>query len=46
LHAWVLGLTHPGSGERLEFSAPLPDDLTGLIEALRADQQLHQGEGQ
>ena len=46
LHAWVLGLTHPGSGERLEFSAPLPDDLTGLIEALRADQQLHEGEGQ
>ncbi len=38
LHAWVLGLTHPGSGESLEFSAPLPADLTRLIEALRADQ--------
>ena len=43
LHAWVLGLTHPVSGERLAFSAPLPDDLTELIEALRADQRLHKG---
>ncbi len=41
LHAWVLGLTHPASGEHLEFSAPLPDDLTRLIEALRADAQAH-----
>ena len=46
LHAWVLGLTHPGTGEQMEFSAPLPDDLTALIEALRADQQLHAGEVQ
>lgn len=39
LHAWVLGLTHPRSEESLEFVAPIPDDLTDLIEALRADQQ-------
>jgi 23S rRNA pseudouridine1911/1915/1917 synthase len=27
LHAFRLALTHPASGERLEFSVPLPDDL-------------------
>jgi 23S rRNA pseudouridine1911/1915/1917 synthase len=41
LHAWVLGLNHPVSGERLEFSAPIPDDLIHLIELLRADQAAH-----
>ena len=44
LHAWILGLTHPTTGERLEFSAPLPADMTALIEALRADQQAHDEE--
>ena len=39
LHAWMLGLAHPASGEQLEFSAPLPADMTALIEAMRADQQ-------
>jgi 23S rRNA pseudouridine1911/1915/1917 synthase len=37
LHAFRLGLTHPATGERLEFSSPLPDDLTaylgGLVDA-------------
>ena len=37
LHAWQLGLTHPGSGEPLHFESPLPQDLVTLIEALRAD---------
>lgn len=41
LHAWVLGLEHPRSGEALEFSAPVPADLTHLIEALRADAAAH-----
>ncbi|HWL52895.1 MAG TPA: RluA family pseudouridine synthase [Chthoniobacteraceae bacterium] len=27
LHAWKLGFTHPRSGERLQFEAPLPDDF-------------------
>jgi len=27
LHAWRLRLTHPASGETLEFTAPLPPDL-------------------
>ncbi|MGE0625795.1 MAG: 23S rRNA pseudouridine(1911/1915/1917) synthase RluD [Pseudomonadales bacterium] len=37
LHAWQLGLTHPGTGESMHFDSPLPDDLVELIEALRAD---------
>ncbi|EDM69775.1 NAD(P) transhydrogenase subunit alpha [Roseobacter sp. AzwK-3b] len=36
LHAAVLGFVHPVSGEALEFEAPLPDDMTALIDALRA----------
>jgi 23S rRNA pseudouridine1911/1915/1917 synthase len=36
LHAATLGFDHPVTGERLEFTAPLPVDMAGLIEALRA----------
>ncbi len=35
LHAASLGFDHPVTGERLEFSSPLPDDMAGLIAALR-----------
>jgi 23S rRNA pseudouridine1911/1915/1917 synthase len=35
LHAADLSFTHPVSGQRLEFSAPLPDDLQALLEELR-----------
>ncbi len=35
LHAWELRLRHPVTGARLRFSAPLPADMTGLIERLR-----------
>ncbi|MBV7410199.1 RluA family pseudouridine synthase [Maritimibacter sp. DP1N21-5] len=35
LHAATLGFTHPVSGEPLRFEARLPDDMAGLIEALR-----------
>ncbi len=35
LHAATLGFDHPVTGERLEFSAPLPADMAGLITALR-----------
>jgi 23S rRNA pseudouridine1911/1915/1917 synthase len=31
LHAFELGFTHPASGERMEFSAPLPADLTTYL---------------
>jgi 23S rRNA pseudouridine1911/1915/1917 synthase len=36
LHAASLGFDHPVTGERLEFSAPVPADMAALIEALRA----------
>jgi len=35
LHAASLGFDHPVSGERMEFTSPLPGDLAGLIAALR-----------
>jgi 23S rRNA pseudouridine1911/1915/1917 synthase len=34
LHASELGFTHPETGEWLEFSAPLPDDMAALLERL------------
>ena len=34
LHAATLGFTHPSTGEWMEFSAPPPPDMAGLIEAL------------
>ena len=35
LHAWRLEITHPMTGERLKFEAPLPDDMQNLLDALR-----------
>lgn len=37
LHAAVLGFEHPVSGEMLRFEAPLPDDMAGLLDLLRAN---------
>ncbi|MDP6374247.1 MAG: 23S rRNA pseudouridine(1911/1915/1917) synthase RluD [Pseudomonadales bacterium] len=37
LHAHSLSFDHPASGKTLDFSAPVPDDLQGLIDALRED---------
>ena len=37
LHAARLTLTHPKSGKRVTFDAPLPDDLAGLLDALARD---------
>jgi 23S rRNA pseudouridine1911/1915/1917 synthase len=34
LHAAVLGFTHPRSGARVRFEAPLPDDLSAALERL------------
>ncbi len=34
LHAWVLGFTHPISGNWLQFEAPLPEDFAGLVRLL------------
>jgi 23S rRNA pseudouridine1911/1915/1917 synthase len=35
LHAARLGFTHPSTGERLTFDAPLPEDLTVVIGRLK-----------
>ena len=35
LHAATLGFDHPVTGERLDFSSPLPADLEALLAALR-----------
>jgi 23S rRNA pseudouridine1911/1915/1917 synthase len=37
LHASRLGLTHPQSGEYMEWQAPLPGDMQALLEVLRED---------
>jgi 23S rRNA pseudouridine1911/1915/1917 synthase len=35
LHAAELGITHPQSGKKLSFEAPLPDDMQCVLKALR-----------
>lgn len=35
LHARTLGFVHPHTGEEMYFEAPLPDDMTGLIDKWR-----------
>jgi 23S rRNA pseudouridine1911/1915/1917 synthase len=37
LHAYLLALKHPGSGELLEFRSELPEDLARLHHGLRRD---------
>lgn len=36
LHAMTLGFKHPVTGEEMDFSAPLPPDMTALIERWRS----------
>jgi 23S rRNA pseudouridine1911/1915/1917 synthase len=36
LHAAVLGFEHPVTGEDMRFEAPIPEDMTDLLAALRA----------
>jgi 23S rRNA pseudouridine1911/1915/1917 synthase len=36
LHAHRLGLIHPRTGERIEFTAPLPEDIREVLEWLRS----------
>lgn len=38
LHAFELALTHPVSGERLTFTAPLPEDFQQLLQALASNE--------
>ena len=37
LHAQSLALTHPVTGQAMEFDAPLPEDMQALLAALRDD---------
>ncbi|MDE6691128.1 MAG: RluA family pseudouridine synthase [Clostridia bacterium] len=41
LHAWRLEFTHPTSGERLTFTAPLPDYFTQVLKKLGIEFKLH-----
>ncbi|MFO1436493.1 MAG: 23S rRNA pseudouridine(1911/1915/1917) synthase RluD [Gammaproteobacteria bacterium] len=41
LHAASLSLIHPGSGEEMSWSSPLPDDMQLLLRALKVDLQSH-----
>jgi 23S rRNA pseudouridine1911/1915/1917 synthase len=38
LHAARLVFTHPKDGRRMEFTAPLPDDLQDVLDALPHDE--------
>jgi 23S rRNA pseudouridine1911/1915/1917 synthase len=35
LHAWRLGIVHPFTGQHMQFEAPLPSDMEGLVDQLR-----------
>ena len=37
LHAARLGLEHPDSGEYCEWTAPLPEDFSAILDVLRQD---------
>ena len=37
LHAFRLTLTHPRSGERMTFTAPLPDYFERILTIVRGD---------
>ena len=44
LHAVMLRLAHPITGEMMEWYAPLPDDFIELLHALKADYLEHKDE--
>ena len=35
LHARTLGFVHPKTGEQMDFTSPLPDDLNAVVEKWR-----------
>ncbi len=41
LHAASLGFDHPNSGEFMQWTAELPDDMLTLLEELKQDKQEH-----
>jgi 23S rRNA pseudouridine1911/1915/1917 synthase len=42
LHAALLGLQHPASGETMRWESPLPDDMQNLLDALREDAEANE----
>jgi 23S rRNA-/tRNA-specific pseudouridylate synthase len=46
LHLQRVSLLHPGTGERLELTDPLPTELTAVLERLRAERSAATGERQ
>ena len=46
LHAVKLGLIHPATGEEMEWSAPMPDDMQAVLDALRTDMKVNEQEAQ
>jgi 23S rRNA pseudouridine1911/1915/1917 synthase len=45
LHSEGLGFIHPESGEFMEFNAPLPEDMGGIIQFLSGHEEEHPREG-
>jgi 23S rRNA pseudouridine1911/1915/1917 synthase len=43
LHAWRLTFEHPGDSRQVSFEAPLPEDMSRLIELLSADVEMNDG---
>lgn len=39
LHAYKLSFNHPETNERLTFTAPLPDDFTGVLKILQKEER-------
>lgn len=44
LHASLLGLNHPETGEYIEWRAPLPQDMSDLLEQLRENRDTFEAE--
>ena len=44
LHATMLRLYHPITGEQMEWHAPIPEDMQNLIQALQEDTEQHKDE--
>jgi hypothetical protein len=38
LHAAQLSFAHPDDGQQMRFRAPLPQDMSSLLETLRTEQ--------
>ncbi|MBQ9487768.1 MAG: RluA family pseudouridine synthase [Selenomonadaceae bacterium] len=40
LHSHTLSLTHPATGKRMNFTAPMPDDMENILKILRGDKNV------